>query len=185
MVRGLEPDQLERLLEARHRAKIWSIVAVAVVVALGALSISANATVPVGLCVVAGLGIGRLVNTPYLRLLKELGLTRQEGLLIPAAERDRRTGRAALPARVRARREQVAAAACLACGLAATVVLVVSAVYFLGKANQTVDENAPADTWFAVSVVAGFVSLVLAPSLLWMARVHRDNATAWRAADVP
>lgn len=61
-------------------------------------------------------------------------------------------------------------------------VLVVSAIYFFGKANQTVDENAPADTWFAVSAAAGFASLVLAPALLWTARLHHDNATAWRAS---
>ncbi|WP_436532678.1 hypothetical protein [Actinoplanes sp. HUAS TT8] len=44
------------------------------------------------------------------------------------------------------------------------------------------DENAPTDARFAVSAVAGFVSLILAPALLWTARLHRDNAAAWRAA---
>lgn len=181
MVRSVEPEQLERLLEARRRGKIWLIVVLIADIALTALLISVDAALPVGLCVVAGLSIGRLINGPYLRLLKELGLTRQEGMLILVAEQERRSGRAALPPRVRAQREQLLSLVCLVCGLAAGAVFVVAAFYFFSKANKTVDENAPADAWFAVSAVAGIVSLILAPSLLWMARHHRDHAAAWRA----
>src|SRR4051812_39151901 len=182
MVRSVEPEQLERLLEKRHRAKTWLVVAVIADIALAALLISVHAALPVGLYVTAGLGVGRLINGPYLRLLKELGLTRQEGMLILVAEQERRSGRASLPPQVRAHREQLASMAFMACGLVAGAAFVVSAFYFFSKANQTVDENAPADMWFAVSAIAGSVSLILAPSLLWMARLHRDNATAWRVA---
>jgi hypothetical protein len=181
MVRSVEPEQLERLLEVRRRGKIWLIVFIIANIPLTALLISVHAALPTGLCVVAGLGIGRLINGPYLRLLKELGLTRQEGMLILVAEQERRSGRAALPPRVRAQREELMSLVYLVCGLAAAAVFVVAAFYFFSKANKTVDENAPADVWFAVSAVAGFVSVILAPTLLWMARHHRANAAAWRA----
>jgi hypothetical protein len=185
MVRSVEPEQLERLLKTRHRGRIWLIVALIADVAVAALLISVDAALPVGLCVTAGLGVGRLINGPYLRLLKELGLTRQEGMLILVAEQERRSGRAALAPRIRAHREQLASLAYLACGLVAAVVFVVAAFYFFSKANKTVDENAPADVWFAVSAVAGSVSLILAPALLWMGRLHRNNAAAWRVAAIP
>lgn len=179
-MRSVEPEDLERMLDARYRARIWLIVVVGAVILLTGALISADLAFPGGLCVLVGLAIGRLINAPYLRLLNELGLSRQEGTLILVAEQERRSGRAALPPQVRAQRDQVASTAYLIGGIAAGVVLVISAVYFFSKANQTVDENAPTDVWFAVSVIAGFASLVLTPTFLRMSSLHRADAKAWR-----
>ena len=172
----LTPEQLDRLVRSHRRLMISAVVAVVVVVAAAILLIPIGVPVPLG----AGIGvlIGLLLLVPHRRVLNELGLSRPDATAILAADRERRTGVAALPPQVRAAREILRSRVYLAVGLVLIVAFCAAGAYFVNNAGKTVDEDAPSDPWFGISVFAGRATACLAPGFLWLARTHKTTADA-------
>jgi hypothetical protein len=178
---GLTPDQIDRLMQARRRLNISAVIAVVLVGAVVAVLIEA------GFPVVLGGGVGVLIGlvllVPYRRVLDDLGLSRIDAAAVISAERDRRKGVVARPPRERAARDITLSWIYLGLGVVLVVAFVVAASYFAGQAGETVDENAPDDPWFGVSVITAVVALCLAPGFLWAARQRRTAAKGAMALD--
>lgn len=173
----LTPAELDRLASSHRRLMISAAAALVVIVLVAAfVLIPADVPVPFG----AGIGvlIGLLLLIPHRRVLNGLGLSRPEAAAILAAERERRSGVAALPPRDRAARELRRSRVYLAVGLVLTVAFGVAVAYFASKAGKTVEEDAPSDPWFAVSAFTAFGTVCLAPAFLWQARTHKTAADA-------
>ncbi|MBB2909531.1 drug/metabolite transporter (DMT)-like permease [Streptosporangium becharense] len=179
-MRGLSPNELERLLRSHRRLRTSMLVTIAVIIVVVVLLARADVPLPSGLGVGAGVGIGLLLLIPQRRLLNELGLTSTQAKAIIAAERERRSGLAALPPEARARREARRAGVFLVAGLVLVVVFAVAAFYFFGHAGRTVEEDAPPDPWFGISFFAGFAALCAGPAFLWQAYRHKESAASWR-----
>ncbi|BCY08182.1 hypothetical protein [Actinoplanes sp. L3-i22] len=179
-MRELKRLEMERLWESTRRLRISLLVTLAAVVVLLVLLIVGDVGLPVFFGAPIGVGIGLLLTIPNRKVVAELGLTPAEARVIVEAERLRRNGVADLPPEARAGRETVRGRIWLAVALVSTVILVVAAKYFFGKAGQTVEEDAPTDIWFGVSFFAGFAALVLAPTAFWQAGNHREAARSWQ-----
>ncbi|MFD6096195.1 hypothetical protein ACFVWN_11575 [Nocardiopsis flavescens] len=178
----LSPEDLDRLVRSQRRLLTVALVAIALVVAAGAVAVWADVRFPAAAVgAVAFLCLGFAVIAPRQRLLGELGITREEAAALLRAERERRSG-VALPARDRARRESVKAALCLAVGLVLAVSFVACAYYIFTTAGQVHPEGEPLDPWLVTSFFVGFVSL-FAPVFLLGAKRYRDEARDWRRAD--
>lgn len=180
-MRTLTPEELDRLVRSHRRLIISAVVAVVLVLALVILLIPAGVPVPLG----GGIGvlIGFLLLLPHRRLLSELGLTRPEAAAILAAERERRSGVAALAPQVRAARAILRSRIYLALGLVLTVIFFVAGAYFVNNAGKTVDEDAPSNPWFGISFFAAIAALFLVPTFLWLARKHKTSADTFLSAD--
>lgn len=186
-MRVLNPSELERLIRSHRRLKISLLLTLPLLVGLLVLLVVADTSFPSGLGVPLGVVIGGLLVLPQRRLLRQLGITRLEARAILEAERERRSGVAALPPAARAERETLRARIFLCVGLALVAVLGVAASYFFSRAGQPVAEDAPTDPWFGISFFAGFTALCAAPGVLVQASRHRKSAAAWRerAAEQP
>ncbi|MEV6522446.1 hypothetical protein AB0M43_10925 [Longispora sp. NPDC051575] len=180
-MRTLSQHDLHRLLRSHRRLKVSLLVTLAVIIAGLVLLIVSDASFPIPLGGVIGVCIGLVLLIPQRRLLAELGLTNVEAKEIITAERERRTGLAAMPPADRARRESVRARIFTVAGTVLVVGFFVAAYYFFSKAGQTVEEDAPTDPWFATSVFGGFAALCVGPALLFQAAQHRSAAESWRA----
>ncbi|MFC5004928.1 hypothetical protein ACFPIJ_44760 [Dactylosporangium cerinum] len=53
------------------------------------------------------------------------------------------------------------------------MVLVIAAAYIFQHAGKTVEEDAPTDPWLSTSFIAGFISLIAAPTLLLQSQAAR------------
>ncbi|MFL1376403.1 MULTISPECIES: hypothetical protein [unclassified Nocardiopsis] len=179
----LPPEDLDRLVRSQRRLVALALVAIALVVAAGAVAIWADVRFPAAAVgAVAVLGLSFAAIAPRQRLLGELGLTREEATALLRAERERRSGVAALPARSRARRETVKAALFLAVGLVLAVCFVACAYYIFTTGGQVRPEGEPLGPGLPVAFFLGFVSL-LAPVFLLGAKRHWEEARDWRRAD--
>ncbi len=122
-------------------------------------------------------GIGLAGNQ---RVMRELGITPDEAKAALALDKERRSGAVAAPLDVQARRGLIRANLYLAAGLVSLAVLVFAARFFFAHAGDTNEEGSSAPTWLGVSFFAGFISLILAPTFLIQAKVHREGAKMLR-----
>jgi hypothetical protein len=171
---GLTPDQIDRLMRARHRLNVSAVIAVVLVAVVVALLVEAGFPVVLG----GGLGvlIGLVLLVPYRRVLDDLGISKIDAAAVISAERDRRKGVAPLTPQQRAARDMTWSWVHLALGVVFLVAFCVAAPYFVGSAGETREENAPDDPWFGVSFITAAISLILAPVFLWSARARRRDA---------
>lgn len=178
-MREVNAEELDRLVRSNGQLMISLVVTLCVIV--GAVVVLVLNDVDFA---IRGVGLGVLVGglllIPNRRVVRELGLTTAEARDVLQAEKERRSGVAALPPAARARRDSVRATIWLVVGLVLLVVLVVSASYFFSKAGQTVDENAPSDPWFGISFFAGFAALAIGAGALSSFNTYRKSAAAWR-----
>jgi hypothetical protein len=179
-MRDLTPEELDRLIRARRRMLVSVLVAVAAVAGAMIVLVSVDVSVAPG----AGLGvlIGLVLLAPYRRVLRDLGLSTTEAGAILDAERDRRTGVAALSPQQRAARETIRSRVFLVVGLVMVVAFCVAGSYFADNAGKTTDESAPDNPWFGISALTAAVTLCLTPWFLWMARARRSAAKQMLAA---
>ncbi|PRY37431.1 hypothetical protein [Umezawaea tangerina] len=179
-MRELSAEELGRLVGSNRRLKIAMVVTVGLVVAAVVLLVVND----VDFVIRGGAGLGALIGLllliPNRKVVRELGLTPAEARAVLLAERERRSGVAALPPAERARRDELRGRIWLVVGVVLMVLLLVSAFYFFGKAGQTVEEDAPLDPWFGASFFVGFASLVLGAGALAGASNYRKSAAAWR-----
>lgn len=178
-MRELNAEELDRLVRSNRQLLISLVVTVCVIAGVAVVLVLNDLDF-----VIRGVGLGVLVGLllaiPNRRVVRELGLTTAEARAVLQAEKERRNGVAALSPAERASRDSVRARIWLVVGLVLMVVLVVSASYFFSKAGQTVDENAPSDPWFGISVFAGFGALVIGASALSSFNTYRKSAASWR-----
>ncbi|GIG61699.1 hypothetical protein Lfu02_60710 [Longispora fulva] len=182
-MREISEEDLRRLRESNRRLKISLLATLAVVIAGVVLLVAADVSFPLGGGGFIGICIGLLLLIPQRRLLRELGLTNTEARAILEADRERRSGVAALPPAARAERETLRARVFLVAGSVTVLIFLVAAFYFFSKAGETVEEDAPTDYWFAISFFAGFAALCAGPALLWQSQLHRARAESWKAAE--
>lgn len=176
---SLTQDQLARLVRSQRRLVVSAVAATAGAVALIVLLIPAGVPAPLGAAI--GAGIGALVLLPHRQVLSELGLSRQDAKVILEQEKERRSGGAALAPRVRADRALRRSRIYLVAGLVLAVVLIVAIGYAVNAGGKTVEEDAPGDPWFPISVFSALGALILAPTFLLLARQHKSNADTFRA----
>jgi hypothetical protein len=181
-MRQLNAEGLDRLVRSNRRLMLGLTVTVCLLILLVVVLVIADLdfAIPGG----AGLGvlIGMLLVIPNRRVVRDLGLTVDEARAILQAEKERRSGVAAMSPAARADREALRGLILLVVGLVLMAVMVVSAWYFVGKAGQTADENAGVDPWFAASFIGLALGFVLGIPALISAKNHRRSAAEWREA---
>lgn len=175
----LTPDELHRLVRSQRRLIVSAVVATIGAVALLVLLIPAG--VPPLLGAAVGAGIGALVLVPHRRVLSDLGLSRADARSILEQEKERRSGVAALAPQVRADRERLRSRIYLVAGLVLAVVLIVAVAYAFSQGGKTVEEDAPGDPWFGISIFSALGALCLSPTFLMLARSHKTSADSFLA----
>jgi hypothetical protein len=165
-MRKLNPLQLEQLRASNRRLRLGFLVSIAIVVLGIALMIILDSEL---------LGIGGATVASFVivialganqGVMKALQLGPHEARAALAEDRRRRRGKPGLSSTVRAN-------LLLAGGLVSLVVLVIAAAYIFQHAGTTVEEDAPMDPWLPTSFIAGFVSLIVAPTLLLQSQAAR------------
>jgi hypothetical protein len=177
-MRGLRAGEVDRLVRSNRQ------LVVAHVVAGGALF---GLMVPLAFYDVQLIGIvswlflpvSLLLSVPHRRLGRELGLTPADARAVVLAEKEWRTGVAALPPAFRAHRHSVRATIWLVVTLVLLDVLVVAAAYFFSGAGR-IEKGVPVDPWLRVSLSLAIGSLVGGAITLSTSIAHRRRAAAWR-----
>lgn len=179
-MRELNAEELDRLVRSNRRLMISLTVTLAVIV--GAVALLVLNDLDFVIRGGAGLGvlIGALLLIPHRRVVRDLGLTTAEARAVLRADREQRSGVAALSPAARAQRDSVRGVIWLVVGLVLLVVTVVAASYFFSKAGQTVEEDAPSDPWFGASFFGGSGALLVGIGALLSSSAYRHSAAVWR-----
>jgi hypothetical protein len=178
-VRELTSPDLDRLRRSNRRLLTAVLVTIGLVV-LWVVLIVIEVAPPIFFGgPVLGICIGVLLVVPQRRLLRELGISPAEARQILESEKEDRTSMRLTPQQ-RAQRATIGFWIWLAVGVLMLFVLVAAAAYFLGRAGQTVQEDAPLDPWFGRSFFLGFIALILCPTAFLQASTQWHRANKFR-----